>query len=183
MVICIIFDYCASDGNGRIEWSIFNSWCSLYFYHCILFSFSWKTQKGDCPVKVFVAKLDFNCVLFLYTCNVTLCQWSISHSSQSQSGFSSCKFSISSDTHHMCVSDVTHSNSSHIPPQISNSSNTPPQKIPVDFHKLVYKTTHYQRIAHGLICWVPRCLRRVKLCFCYGSSRDLHLSVSMVQWL
>ena len=109
LVICTFIDYFTEDGFGRLEWSIFNSRCSLYFFHCILSSFCRKIQKGDCLVAIFAAKLELNCVLFLYTCNDTLCQWPISQSSQSRFGFCTCKLSYSSDTHQRNLSSLSSS--------------------------------------------------------------------------
>ena len=77
LVICTLIDYLSEDGFGRLEWSILNSRCSLYFFHCILSSFCSKTRKRDCLVAIFAAKLEVKCVLFLNTCNNTLCQWPI----------------------------------------------------------------------------------------------------------
>ena len=55
----------------------------------------------------------------------------------------------------------------------------PPQKIPIDFYTLVYRTTHNHRIVHGPICSVPCCLRFVKFCFRCGFCRSIQLSVCM----
>ena len=163
LVICISIDNCTKDGFGRLEWSVFNGRCSLYFLHCILSSFCRRLRKEDCLVKLFIAKLGVRCVLVFYTSDNTLCQWSISHSSQSRSGSCSYKLSNSLDTHNRKLSCLSCS------------------KIPVDFNTLVYKTTHNHKIANKLICLVPCCLRRVKLCFRCGSCRNLQFSVCMVQ--
>ena len=73
-VISIFIYYCTTDGSGRLEWNIFKR-SMLYFFHCIMSSFSRRTRKRDCLVNFFVAKLGLKCFLFFCTFDNTLCEW------------------------------------------------------------------------------------------------------------
>ena len=109
IVICTIIDYWTKDRSGRPEWSIFNSWCSLYFFPCISSNLCRKKRKVDCLVKVMLPNLGSSAfsssILAIILCVNDL----FSHSCQSRYIFCSCRLTSSSDKHHKNLSCLSSS--------------------------------------------------------------------------